>query len=91
LIKFLDKHNFSNSLQRQEKQKEIHSLIEDIWEGEKVNQWLRLKAAANYLNISVDRNLVPDDDRGLNKSNIFKYLEISSEKIKEIINDLPDQ
>lgn len=38
------------------------SMIEDIWEGEKVNQWLHLKADANYLNIVVDRNLVPDDD-----------------------------
>jgi uncharacterized protein (DUF2267 family) len=66
-------------------------LIEDIWEGEKVNQWLRLKADANYLNIVVDRNLVPDDDRDLSKSDIFQYLEISSERIKEIISNLPDQ
>jgi hypothetical protein len=90
-LKFLDKHYFSNNLQSQEKQKEIHSLIEDIWEGEKVNQWLRLKADANYLNIVVDRNLVPDDDRDLSKSDIYQYLEISREKIKEIMNDLPDQ
>lgn len=66
-------------------------MIEDIWEGEKVNQWLRLKADANYLNIVVDRNLVPDDDRDLSKSDIFQYLEISSERIKEIISNLPDQ
>lgn len=90
-LKFLDKHYFSNNLQGQENQKEIHSLIEDIWEGEKVNQWLRLKADANYLNIVVDRNLVPDDDRDLSKSDIFQYLEISSERIKEIISNLPDQ
>ena len=90
-LKFLDKHYFSNNLQSQEKQKEIHSLIEDVWEDEKVNQWLRLKANDNYLNIVVDRNLVPDDDRDLSKSDIFQYLEISSEKIKEIISNLPDQ
>jgi hypothetical protein len=87
-LKFLDEQYISNKLQKEEKQKEIHSLAKENWENELVNQWIRLKADGNYLNIIVDRNIVPNDDRELSQKDILSYLKISVDKIYKIIDGI---